>query len=57
MRKALLLLLSVGLLLSVHALADEAPPSADEARRAKVFAKVGTTTIAVGDLEDVIASR
>jgi parvulin-like peptidyl-prolyl isomerase len=57
MRRALLLLLSIGMVLSVQALADEAPPSADEARRAKVFAKVGPTTITVGDLEDAIALR
>ena len=57
MRPALLFLLSIGTILSVQALADDAPPSADEARRARVFAKIGTTTITVGDLEDTIGSR
>ena len=41
----------------MHALAEDAPPTADEARRAKVFASIGDTTITVGDIEDTIASR
>ena len=35
----------------------KAPPSADEARRAEVFATVGSATITVGDLEDTINAR
>jgi len=42
---------------AVQALAEEAPPSADEARRAKVFATVGSETITVGELEDLINAR
>jgi peptidyl-prolyl cis-trans isomerase C len=41
----------------VQALAEEAPPSADETRRAKVFATVGSETITVGELEDIINAR
>jgi parvulin-like peptidyl-prolyl isomerase len=41
----------------MQALAEETPPSADEARRAKVFATVGSATITVGDLEDQINAR
>ncbi|MEM7138827.1 MAG: peptidyl-prolyl cis-trans isomerase [Myxococcota bacterium] len=36
---------------------DEASIQADKARRARVFAKVGTTEITVGDLEDMINQR
>jgi peptidyl-prolyl cis-trans isomerase C len=42
---------------AVHAFAEEAPPSDEEARRAKVFATVGSGTITVGQLEDMINSR
>jgi hypothetical protein len=42
---------------AVQALAEDAPPSAEEARRATVFATVGTETITVGELEDVINAR
>ncbi len=41
----------------MHALAEDTPPSADDARRGKVFATVGSTTITVGDLEDKINAR
>jgi parvulin-like peptidyl-prolyl isomerase len=41
----------------MQALAEETPPSANEARRAKVFATVGTETITVGELEDTINAR
>ncbi len=41
----------------MHALAEETPPSADAARRAKVFATVGDETITVGELEDMINAR
>lgn len=40
-----------------QAVADDAPASADEARRAKVFATVGSQTITVGELEDKINTR
>lgn len=53
---SLISLLLVGVF-AVHALAEETPPSADDARRAKVFAKVGSATITVGDLEDTINAR
>ena len=42
---------------AVQALAEEAPPDAEEARRATVFATVGSETITVGELEDVINAR
>ena len=42
---------------AVQALAEEAPPNADEARRARVFATVGNETITVGELEDAINAR
>lgn len=41
----------------MHALAEDAPPTPDETRRAKVFASIGDVTITVGDIEDAIASR
>jgi len=55
-RISLVLLVLVGLF-AMQALAEETPPSPDEARRAKVFATVGTATITVGDLEDSINAR
>lgn len=55
-RISLILLVLVGVL-TVQALAEDAPPSADEARRAKVFATVGDVAITVGDLEDSINGR
>lgn len=42
---------------AMRALAEETPPSAGEARRAKVFATVGSETITIGELEDVINAR
>lgn len=42
---------------AVQALAEEAPPTADEARRAGVFATIGNETITVGELEDAINAR
>jgi parvulin-like peptidyl-prolyl isomerase len=54
-------ILSVSLIVvgavAVQALAEEAPPTADEARRARVFATVGNETITVGELEDAINAR
>lgn len=57
MRRALLLCLTVGSALSVHALAEDAPSTENEARRDKVFAKIGPETITVGDLEDIVVAR
>lgn len=57
MRTILLLALAVGAAISMRALAEDAPPAPDEARRAKVFARIGDVTITVGELEDTIASR
>lgn len=42
---------------SLRALAEDAPPTEDEARRARVFATVGDVKITVGELEDGINSR
>lgn len=53
---SLISLLLVGVF-AVQALAEDTPASADDARRAKVFAKVGSATITVGDLEDTINAR
>lgn len=57
MRGMLLLCLFGFGLFGVNALAEETPPSADEARRSKVFATVGDETITVGELEDMINAR
>ncbi|MBW2507107.1 MAG: peptidyl-prolyl cis-trans isomerase [Deltaproteobacteria bacterium] len=57
MRTVLLLCLTVGTAVSMHALAEDARPTPDEARRARVFASVGNVTITIGDIEDAIASR
>ena len=42
---------------AVQALAEEAPPNVEEARRAEVFATVGSETITAGELEDLINAR
>jgi len=42
---------------SLQALAEDAPPTEDEARRARVFATVGDVKITVGELEDNINAR
>ena len=42
---------------AVQALAEDVPPNAEVARRATVFATVGSETITVGELEDVINAR
>ena len=57
MRRTLLISLVLVGVFAVQALAEETPPSADEARRAEVFATVGSATITVGDLEDTINAR
>jgi parvulin-like peptidyl-prolyl isomerase len=49
--------LVLAIALSIPVLAEEARSSADEARRAKVFAKIGSETITVGTLEDMINAR
>jgi len=55
-RISLVPLVLVGVL-AVQALAEDAPAGADEARRAMVFATVGSETIRVGELEDRINAR
>ena len=57
MQRILLISLVLVGVFAVQALAEETPPGADEARRAEVFATVGSATITVGDLEDVINAR
>jgi peptidyl-prolyl cis-trans isomerase C len=57
MRRIFLLSLVLVGVLAVQALAEDTPPSPDESLRGKVFAKVGTATITVGDLEDTINAR
>lgn len=57
MRTISLLALIACAALSVQALAEETSPSPDEARRAKVVARIGAETITVGQLEDMIAAR
>jgi parvulin-like peptidyl-prolyl isomerase len=57
MRRILLISLVLVGVFAVQALAEETPPSTDEARRAEVFATVGSATITVGILEDIINSR
>ena len=57
MRGILLLCLVVVGAYGAAALAEGTPPNADEVRRTKVFATVGSDTITVGDLEDMINAR
>ncbi len=57
MRRISLAFLALGALVTVQALAEDAPPNPEEARRAKVVATVGTETITVGELEDSINAR
>jgi len=57
MRRILLVSLVLVGAFAVQALAEEAPPTEDEVRRAKVFATVGSETITVGELEDMINAR
>ena len=57
MRRICLAFLALGALVTVQALAEDAPPNPEEARRAKVVATVGTETITVGELEDSINAR
>lgn len=52
-----ILLVAATALATSMALAEDEPPSRDETRRARVFAKVGSATITVGDLEDMINQR
>ena len=42
---------------SLQALAEDAPSTEDEARRARVFATVGDVVITVAELEDNVNSR
>ena len=57
MRRTLVLSLVFASAFVMHALAEKNPPGADEARRAKVFATIGSATITVGELEDLVARR
>ncbi len=57
MRKIWPVFFVLGALLTVQALAEDAPPKPDEARRARIVATVGTETITVGELEDSINAR
>lgn len=57
MQRICLFSLVIGALFSTAALADDPPPSPDDARRAKVVTKVGNITMTVGELEDKINSR
>lgn len=43
--------------LTGHAVAEDAAPSPDEERRSKVVATVGSKSITVGELDDLIAAR
>lgn len=57
MRRILLLSLALTGAFAVQALAEDAANGPNEARRAKVFAKVGPRTITVGELEDLVNSK
>jgi parvulin-like peptidyl-prolyl isomerase len=57
MRRTLLVSLILVGAFSVQVLAEEPPPTGDEARRAKVFATVGKKQITIGELEDTIDAR
>lgn len=57
MRRTFLISLAFLGVFAVQAFAEETPSNADEARRAEVFAAVGTATISVGELEDKINAR
>ncbi len=53
---SLVALLLAGML-GVKVRAEDPPPSPDDARRAKVFATVGSRTFTVGELEDLVNAR
>jgi hypothetical protein len=57
MRRILLVSLVFVGVFAAQTFADDAPGSADLVRRAKVFAKVGTASMTVGELEDKINAR
>ena len=57
MRWTLWIPLAVAGALTGHAVAEDAAPSPEEERRGKIFATVGSKSITVGELEDVIAAR
>jgi len=57
MRGVCLVSLVLTVLVTVQALAEDRAPRPDEVRRAKVVATVGSETITVGELEDMINSR
>jgi len=57
MRRIVAVLFVLAGLIAMQALAEDAPPSPDETRRAKVVATVGSETITVGQLEDIVNSR
>jgi len=57
MRRIFFVSLVLAAAFAVQALAEETPPTGDDARRAKVFAKVGSETITIGELEDIINAR
>ncbi len=57
MRRIVAIALVVCFASSIPVLAEQPRPPEDEARRAKVFATIGSEKITVGDLEDAINAR
>jgi peptidyl-prolyl cis-trans isomerase C len=57
MRRITWLFLAVASVLTAQALAENPTPNDEEMRRAKVFATVGSETITVGELDDIVAAR
>ena len=57
MQRTMWLTMAVASVLAGHALAEDPGPDTDEERRNAVFATVGSKTISVGDIEDIVSSR
>ena len=57
MQRTTWLTMAVASVLAGHALAEDPGPDTDEERRNAVFATVGSKTISVGDIEDIVSSR
>jgi len=57
MCRTTLVLLAVAVALTGHALAEDAPPTPEASSDSRVFATVGTETITVGELNEIVAAR
>ncbi len=57
MRRTTLISLALGTALAAHAFAEDAPPTPDVPGNPRVFATVGTETITVGEIDEIVAAR